>query len=75
VRRCSIQKVRLRCQIVALALGTALACSAAPEPAPTGGSATPARPGVTFDRIEWPHGAGGKAEPHGALFAGLSARR
>lgn len=29
------------------------------------------RPGVTFDRREWPHGAGGKAEPHGAVFGGI----
>lgn len=26
------------------------------------------RPGITFDQREWPHGAAGKAQPHGALF-------
>ena len=26
------------------------------------------RPGVTFDRATWPHGAGGRALPHGAVF-------
>lgn len=28
-----------------------------------------ARPGVSFDRIEWPHGASGPADPHGAVFS------
>lgn len=28
-----------------------------------------ARPGLTFDRIEWPHGRTGKAQPHGAVFS------
>jgi hypothetical protein len=27
-----------------------------------------ARAGITFDRPEWPHGAGGRAQPHGAVF-------
>jgi hypothetical protein len=27
-----------------------------------------ARAGVTFDRAEWPHGRGGRAQPHGAVF-------
>jgi hypothetical protein len=26
------------------------------------------RPGFWFDRVEWPHGAGGPAAPHGAVF-------
>jgi hypothetical protein len=26
------------------------------------------RPGVTFDRAEWPHGTTGRAVPHGAVF-------
>lgn len=26
------------------------------------------RPGVWFDRHDWPHGAGGRAMPHGAVF-------
>lgn len=26
------------------------------------------RPGVWFDRQDWPHGAGGRAMPHGAVF-------
>lgn len=26
------------------------------------------RPGITFDRAQWPHGAGGRAQPHGAVF-------
>lgn len=28
------------------------------------------RPGVTFDRSDWPHGVTGRAVPHGAVFAG-----
>ncbi|HKU60676.1 MAG TPA: hypothetical protein VJQ44_05610 [Gemmatimonadales bacterium] len=28
-----------------------------------------ARPGVTFDRSSWPHGASGGAMPHGAVFS------
>lgn len=27
------------------------------------------RPGVNFDRTDWPHGATGKAMPHGAVFS------
>ena len=27
-----------------------------------------AKPGVSFDRAEWPHGGRGRAQPHGALF-------
>jgi hypothetical protein len=27
-----------------------------------------ARPGVTFDRADWPHGGRGRAQPHGAVF-------
>jgi hypothetical protein len=27
-----------------------------------------ARPGIGFNRAEWPHGRGGKAMPHGAVF-------
>lgn len=26
------------------------------------------KPGVNFDRPSWPHGAGGRAQPHGAVF-------
>ena len=26
-------------------------------------------PGVSFDRTSWPHGAAGKAKPHGAVFS------
>ena len=26
------------------------------------------RAGVSFSRLEWPHGASGPAEPHGAVF-------
>jgi hypothetical protein len=26
------------------------------------------RPGLNFDRPEWPHGAGGRAMPRGAVF-------
>jgi hypothetical protein len=26
------------------------------------------RPGVSFERREWPHGAAGAATPHGAVF-------
>jgi hypothetical protein len=26
-------------------------------------------PGVSFDRTNWPHGAAGKAKPHGAVFS------
>lgn len=26
------------------------------------------RPGITFDRSDWPHGANGRAVPHGAVF-------
>ena len=26
------------------------------------------RPGLNFDRAEWPHGSGGRAMPHGAVF-------
>lgn len=32
------------------------------------------RPGLNFDRVEWPHGAAGRAMPHGAVF-GARARR
>jgi len=28
------------------------------------------RPGVDFDRAEWPHGATGPAKPHGTVFGG-----
>jgi hypothetical protein len=27
------------------------------------------RPGVSFDRIAWPHGTSGPADPHGAVFS------
>ena len=27
------------------------------------------RPGLSFDRQDWPHGATGKGAPHGAVFA------
>jgi len=27
------------------------------------------RPGISFDRTEWPHGATGPADPHGAVFS------
>jgi hypothetical protein len=27
------------------------------------------QPGVSFDRTSWPHGAAGKAKPHGAVFS------
>ena len=27
-------------------------------------------PGVSFERTSWPHGAGGPARPHGAVFSG-----
>jgi hypothetical protein len=27
------------------------------------------RPGVRFDRSDWPHGATGRAMPHGAVFS------
>jgi hypothetical protein len=34
------------------------------------------RPGVRFDRSDWPHGATGRAMPHGAVFSiGGAARR
>jgi hypothetical protein len=26
-------------------------------------------PGVSFDRTSWPHGAAGRAKPHGAVFS------
>lgn len=29
------------------------------------------RPGVSFDRTEWPHGEAGPAKPHGAVFSRL----
>jgi hypothetical protein len=28
------------------------------------------RPGVSFERAEWPHGASGPARPHGSVFVG-----
>ncbi len=28
------------------------------------------RPGISFDRRDWPHGASGPADPHGAVFSG-----
>jgi hypothetical protein len=28
------------------------------------------QPGVDFDRAQWPHGATGRAIPHGAVFSG-----
>lgn len=28
-----------------------------------------AKPGVSFDRRTWPHGDGGRAQPHGAVFS------
>ena len=31
-----------------------------------------ARAGLSFDRPEWPHGASGRAAPHGAVFARVS---
>ena len=32
-------------------------------------SAGATRPGVSFDRTEWPHGSSGPADPHGAVFS------
>ncbi len=32
------------------------------------------RAGITFDRAAWPHGAGGRAQPHGAVFGPGRAR-
>lgn len=29
------------------------------------------KPGVSFDRTAWPHGAAGVARPHGAVFSGV----
>ena len=30
---------------------------------------SPARPGISFDRSEWPHGATGPGDPHGVVFS------
>ena len=32
------------------------------------------RPGISFDRPDWPHGASGPADPHGAVFSGPTDR-
>ncbi len=34
-----------------------------------------ARAGITFDRPSWPHGVGGRAQPHGAVFGSAGSAR